>query len=1379
MKNHLALVFIILFSFIIHGQESVFSVEYITIQNGLADNTINSIIKDNTGFMWFGTNNGISKFDGYNIQNFNPNNYFINVLDLLQTEDGLIWCPSSNGLYCFDPKTEQFISLSNNKGSKKIIEGKINSICKGKNQSLWIASSQGLWHLSQIDKESLRNNTFNSTHYDTTNSTIPSSILTSVLHDSKKPLLWIGSWDQFLFNFNTDTREFNKIPIKIHNYNHKKITTINTLYSQDSTLWIGTIQGGLVKMNTSNYTYEIIEHQKTQQLSHNDIYGIQSDFYGNLWVGTWNGIDHIHKKSNARDPYKIEHYNRDHPFFNEKLENRISTLYWDDGGTIWIGTFGGGVVKIDFSNNKYKRYKFDSRYEINSFTEDKDGFLWISMYHGGIKKSNEKISKNTLYTFKNFTKKQSNSGLTTDIILCAAKDNKENIWFGTDESTLYKKDKNGEGFSVHKIAPINQPTWKEPIKALHIDNEGVFWIGTDKGLLRYDKKKGDIQRIPQVDQKNNHIETNYIKCITQDSEKTIWVGTCFGIQKVININNHYFLQSFDDISISSEVLINKEVWTIYEDNKQNLWIGYRGGLGHYDRKNNNFTIHNIRDGLANNFVSCIIEDNENNLWLGTASGISKFNLTSKKFENLYIANNNRAAFKDNFGNLYFGNNNGFVTFNPKNIKRNKNVPAVIISDLIINNRSVSVNTVTNGQVILNKTIPYTSSIRLEHLNESFALEFNSLSFPFKEFNKYAYKLEGLDVNWTEVNSRSRIVSFHNLAAGDYTFLVKAANSEGIWNTKATKLHIKIVPAWWDTWWAKLLLIITITFLLLAIYYIRIRRIYVIEHQNSERIKLEHTLKTAKFEKNKETELSEIKSKFFTNLSHEIRTPLTLILTPLHDLIQSDSLTNKIKEQLKPIEKNAFKLLKLVNQLMDFRKIISNRMQLQISEIDIDIFVKEIFDSFIPLAKQQNIRYNYINTQGSFKMWFDRTNMEIVITNLIQNAFKFSPTNSEITIKIDVFSIDNCCKISVKDTGKGISKKDQLHLFERYYQASKSTDVHFKGSGIGLSLVKEIIDLHNGKITIDSTYGKGAAFQVTLPIRKEQYPSAQILKLPEEISKKIYTDFTTSQPQIDFIKKENNKHILLVEDNPEILLFLKKIFQESYQISEATNGIEALNIIEIKHPDLIICDLMMPVMDGVTLCQKLKKELKTSYIPIILLTANTNEIKKIEALASGVDAYITKPFETQVLKAKVENCIENRKRLKNFFSKKITLEPHNIEIKSSEEIFLLKTIKLIENNLTSNTFNVKILAEKLNMSQATLYRKVKMFTDLSITQFIKSIRLKRAAQLLKLQKYSISEISNMVGFSDIAYFRKIFFNQFDMNPSVYAKKHSPPSKSLVS
>lgn len=1384
MKLVLTIFFALLFTATVFSQPSKITVEYITTQNGLSNNDVNCILKDQTGFMWFGTNDGLTRYDGYQLKNFRPANEFLHILDLHETPDRLLWCASNIGLYCFDLETENFIAIFKAIGdsANTIPANRISGIATGSNSSLWLTTYNGLCHLENISRSDLEHSGTKITIYNTGNSALRSNVLTAIEND-ENGTLWLGTADKLLQNFDPIANRSLSLPSFIVNAEQRTITRINNLFNVDNTIWAGTMGGGIIRLNKTTNMFDVIARNETgkNSLSHDDVYGIQMDRWKKVWVGTWDGIDRIHAFSGSPGISKIDNFDKNHPYFNDNLENRISSVFYDDSGVIWLGTFGGGVVKVNLLTSFYQRIEFDSRIEVKAFLEDMDGYLWISTYHGGIKRTNQKTGTTENFSFTNYTKEGSSS-LQSNIILCTARDVKGNLWLGSHESALYFYDYKLQQFKAIKIRPENDKNWEGSINALCFDTDSFLWIGTNNGLILYDLVLNKFHRITPDNSEQQSLNNLIIQSILKDSKGDIWIGTGWGVNKLIyREGNTFHFKRFNDIDMPSEKLPASEVRAIYEDKQQRLWFGYlEGGIGLLDEADETIKFYNTRNGLCNDFVACITEDNNGNLWLGTNSGISQFNPDTETFKNYFIANNNRAAFKDSHGNIYFGNNNGFLYFNPDSIHSNQYETPVVISNIKVRNMPVAINEKINGQVVLTKAIQYTKQIKLNYLNNDFSLDLVALSYLSQDLNKYSYILEGLHEHWNEVDARSRTITYNNLKPGHYTFRVRASNNDGVWSSKEHALEIIVLPPWWNTgWFISALLIATMTIIMVAF---RLRIKYILTKQQELRTKaeLENKLKIAHIEKQKEKELSEVKTKFFTNISHEFRTPLTLIISPLKELIESEQVPKEIKKQLKPIQKNSTKLLTLINQLLDLRKIDTNKMVMNVAKTNINSFTKAIFKSFKPLALRNNIDYTFIPLEKSAMLWFDEDKMETVISNLLSNAFKFTPPKGTISVKINSTEKDDKKHIAivVSDSGIGIPKKQQKYIFDRFYQIKENTETGKSGTGIGLSLVHELVKLHNGEVLVESAPSKGTAFTIMLPTGKAHFNSSQVVFKKSgdnavSINQEVDIDnsmITSGQIEKDLAATPKKGVLVIVEDNLEILAYTKNIFLEDYRVFTATNGKEGLRLVKQHLPDLVISDIMMPVMDGIELCKTIKTSEDSCHIPVVLLSAKVTDMDITKGLETGADDYVLKPFTSLVLKAKVDSIIKRRTELKEYYSRKISLEPTNIEIEPREEKFLKDAIEFIETNLTSPEFNVNMLAEYLNMSQATLYRKIKTLTNHSISDFIRSIRLKRAAQFISSKEYSILEVTDMVGFSDQAYFRKCFSKQFGVNPSEYQKDY---------
>ncbi|TAJ13767.1 response regulator [Marinilabiliaceae bacterium JC017] len=1345
------------------------SVEYITIQQGLSDNNVNTILKDQLGFIWFGTNDGLNRYDGFSIKQFSPNHKILHILAIYQSPDGRIWIGSTDGLFVFDPKSETFVlHLKQGQDEKvNLLSSRITGIAGNLTDGIIITSSNGLGILNFEKKEI--NPQKITLKWKLKSGSLPHNKLTCITA-GKKNNYWLGTNRNMIIRYNSATDSFSSYKIN-NQQNSYPIKYINAIYNDDDNLFITTIGGGIIKFNkTSQTTLPVIN---AVNLSHPDVYAMQFDNHGEMWAGTWDGLDHL---TNSFKKKAIHHYNWDHPLFIEKFENRIIAMLADSSGVLWLGTHGGGAVKINLEKRFYKRVPLNSLYEVKGFTVDAMKHLYLATYHGGFKKTKKPINPVKPYEFTNYmTSEKGNRQIPTNIILSTTTDEKGNIWFGTIESNLIKYDPIKDKTSIIQIKPYQTDNWKGRILSLHIDSRGRFWLGTSNGLIYFNRKTNTFYLAKGAPQKKYSLYNNYVRAILEDSKGNLWIGTNRGLNKLIyhQVDSFRFNQ-FNDLYTSPEILDNKEVWALHEMPDGKLWIGYRSALGCFEEKDGTIRFLNKRDGLCNNFITCLTDNGAQDLWIGTNSGISKLETKSMTFTNYYIANNNRAAFRDHTGHLYFGNNKGFLYFHPDSIIIDSYHTPALITDIRLQNKTVKVGNTSNGNIILSQAAPFTSSIELHYPHNSFTIEYNGLSYLLQQANQYMYKLENHNNEWTTVDGSQRSVTYNNLPAGDYIFKVKAANKDGIWNPKETSLAVTIYPPWYKTWWAKILLLLIIFSLISAIYFIRIKQIYKKQLVENSRKDLKHQLAIAQIEQEKQQEISEMKFRFFMNISHELRTPLTLIMAPIQEVMESKQLPDKIKKKLATANKNAGQLHRLISQLLDLRKIETGRMQLQATKGDIVQFAHSIFESFEQYARFQQINLNFESQQKSISLWFDKSKLETIITNLLSNALKFTPEKGVISLTILKDSDHNNCIISIKDSGPGIPTEEQKHIFDRFYQGSIPTASLVSGTGIGLSLVKNLVDLHKGTITVKSSKGKGATFNVYLPMGKAHLKNNEITSEQTHTALSVAPIIQIDENQLDIKQKRQHpsksQQILIVEDNKEIREYIRSILEENYKIMEATNGREGLKMTEKHLPSLIISDIMMPIMNGMELCSEIKKDEATCHIPLILLTAKITDQEQLAGLETGADDYITKPFSPKILKARVNNLLASRQRLRTYYSNKVTLTPTNLNLEPKDEKFIRQAIQFVENNLTNPLFNAKILAQELNMSQPTLYRRIKTFTGENIAEFIRSIRLKRAAQLIVSKQYNISEVADMVGFSDPSYFRKCFTKQFSVTPSKYRENN---------
>ena len=837
-------------------------------------------------------------------------------------------------------------------------------------------------------------------------------------------------------------------------------------------------------------------------------------------------------------------------------------------------------------------------------------------------------------------------------------------------------------------------------------------------------------------------------------------------KKGLPVFTSYRYNPNDSSSLSSNV-IN----AIYEDSRHNLWIGTWAGLNKFDYRTKTFKAFRKKDGLADNVVYGIIEDDEGNFWVSTNQGISKFDPVNLTVENYNTADGLQAQefirgsfLKSKSGEFFFGGVNGFNSFFPNEIADNPNVPPVYITDFWIYNDLMKPGVPHSP---LEANITETKEIVLPYTQNEFSFEFAALNYSQAFKNRYAYYLEGYDKTWRDAGTQ-RKASYAKVPPGLYTFRVKASNNDGVWNENGAVIKIIVHPPWWKTWWAY------------AVYAMAIVALFLWYRQNLiNRERLKNDLKLEHLELTKMQEMDKLKSYFFTNISHEFRTPLTLILSPIRDMV-SGNFKGDVKKQYQMVIRNGERLLRLINQLLDLSKLGAGSMKLKTSNLDIVQFLKPIVSAFDSLAQRSHIRFIFEHPAGAVMVYFDPDKFEKIITNLLSNAFKFT-REGEIKLSVRTLGTNSGddsekVEIAVIDSGAGIPQEYINSIFDHFYQVAHHSNA--EGSGIGLSLTKELVELHKGKIIVESVEGKGSTFKVRFLLGKSHLKESEIddSNGPLVSTHKIIAGFDypvlpvqqETVPAPELHAGIDLPRILIVEDNNDMRGYIRQSLENNYRVLEAANGKDGLKLgLEII-PDLIISDVMMPGMDGVALCKAFKNNIYTSHIPMILLTAKADMESKLEGLETGADEYLSKPFNSYELQVRTKNLIRSREILRERFteSKKTALEPKEISITSLDEKFLKNVLQVIEKNIADSEFRVESLGKELEMDHTAVYRKIKALTGETAVEFIRNIRLKRAAQLLKQQKLTVSEVTYHVGFNDLQYFRTCFKKQFGVSPSEY-------------
>jgi signal transduction histidine kinase/ligand-binding sensor domain-containing protein/DNA-binding response OmpR family regulator len=1358
--NTLFIAILLLIAQFATAQQPYYKIKKISTTNGLSNSVVYSIIQDKLGFIWFATEDGLNRYDGYNFKTYrhdpsDANSISGNFIQSLYCDKtGNLWIGTSDkGLNKFNYTTNKFERFVHNPAQPhSIANNDIVSIVPGYSGNLWIASYRGgvnsyspqtgkFYHFKSILKQA------KTPHY----------LKAMCLKEASNKILWVGTQGNGLFAYNL-TNQKTKTYNNLSNSNLPS-NTIEALF-EDSyhNMWIGTNKG--LAIINSNGTF--ISPASLSLFYNVEIFTIYSDHNNTIWMGTDRGIlkFNLNDFLNSSKKITVEHI-EEAPNETGLSYSSVRSIFEDKNRNIWIGTYTGGINLINFFPEKFRLITKEqgnnslSYNKVWGMCEDKSGNYWIGTDGGGINVFNR--------NFKKIKEINTRSGLSDNAILSAFCDSEGLLWFGSF--------KGGVNCINPRTYAIKQYQYKQGqanglsdnnIRAIYESRDKRIWLGTDAGgLCCFDKKTASFRTFST---KNSGISYDAIRSIIQDKNGILWLGSYGeGLNRFNEQKNEFKI--YKHYEGDSTSIIGNTIQALHLDKKERLWIGTTEGISLFNPKTNTFTSYTERNGLINNNVLAILEDKESNLWISTNRGISKFNYDKKTFENYdlndglqagqYLAG---AAFISSDGHMFFGGTNGLNIFKPEKILRNILIPEIHFTSFLLFNQPVPIRDNKFEDSPLEKSISITKSIELKHNQSIFTFDFVALNFGYSEKTQYSYILEGAENNWNNVGNKHS-ATYRNLKPGKYLFRVRATNPDGVWSSKSSNIEVIIQPAFWQTWWAKIIYIL----LFIALLY-GILQIYTFRMRTISRLRIE------RLERQKSEELNQAKLQFFTNISHEFRTPLTLIVGPLEKLISAETDPQQ-RKQFSMMHRNANRLLRLVNQLMDLRKTEREQMFLKVQNIDLIEFINDIIFSYEELSLQKSIILKFIHSEEQCMAWFDPEFLDKILFNLLSNAYKYTPEKGIITIQLESQS-SQFIQITVADTGRGISPNDLEKIFGRFYQASNSANSLQKGSGIGLHLSQTLIELHHGKIWAKSEINKGTSFTLQFPRSKESYTKHEISKetyykqAQENLRLLAEVDSFDIEPVTTKVQKHKYT-VLIVEDDYDIRQYIKQELADIYNIKEAENGKEGIKMATEYQPNIIISDVMMPEMDGIEMCKQIKEEINTSHIPIILLTAKSSIESRILGLENGADSYIPKPFNPQHLKIRVTKLIELRETLKQKFSKNINFEVKEMVATSPDEQFLQKAINLINDNLSNPDYNGDMLSKDVGMSRANLHRKLKALLNQSSSEFIRNIRLKHAAQLISQKKLTVSEVCYEVGFTSPSYFTACFTNFFKMSPTEYA------------
>ncbi len=1335
MKN-IFVIFILLVEVLCCQAQDIYF-DHLDLKDGLSQVSVTALEQDQLGTMWIGTRDGLNRYNGYEIDVFrhnrkDPNSLLgNNIRDLKIDKNDKLWILTAQGISILNLRNEELKNYPNRE---------VNCFYVGKS-NIWVGTKQGLFRLDE-----------KSGVYTNANEIFPDRTNVNVIYENKDGGLLLGTTNNGLQYNHPDKEE-------IYTLLKDEITCIYK--SSKEIIWVGTREKGVYSLQENKIT---AHYNKESGLSHDVVRDITEDKQGRIWVGTFLGVSVFDTETKIFSNYYQSDKNP-----NALSHNSIYTMFRDQEGSIWIGTYFGGVniynpktnifryFVADPDNNKSINYRV-----VGSMLEDDDKNLWIATEGGGVNFYNREDD-----SFKYITKGDNDISLSHNNAKSLYLDHKNRLWIGTHLGGLNVLDvKTGLIKKFMKNENQTQSIQSNVISAI-IPFKKKLILGTNSGVVVFDPKTEKFSNFFEEEEQRNVVGQKIYALLIDRSER-LWIGSETQGLSVINLKNGEF-NNFKKNANDTTTISSNFIYQIYQDHMRRIWIATSGGgLNRYNPGDDSFTTYSSSEyDLSSDFIYGIAESRYGFLWIATSKGISRFDVEEERFRAYDYENgfplgeiNERGLYITSDGEVFVGGIHGMVSFREKELQNQSITHPLYFTALRVNNKEVHPN---DDSEILSSSLSYTSSIRLNHKHSVIGFDFTSFNYLKANKSHYQYKMEGFDEDWIDAGYH-RSVNYTNLKPGTYTFMVKEKIRQSE-DGPETSMKITITPPFYNTWWAYLFYIAIVSGILLYINRVLISKAL-----------LEENLRKEQLDKERISEMNQSKLRFFTNISHEFRTPLTLILGQLEGLLEESALAPKIANKITVAFKNSYRLKNLIDELLEFRKQELGHLKLRVNEHDFVDFTRSICDAFKEYGNKRNINFKLVCRQDKIMLWFDARQLEKVLFNLLSNAFKFTPEEGSVYVLVDEH--ENEVVVKVLDSGKGMPEEYLDKIFDRFYQVDNiSQQSHqYLGSGIGLALSKNIVDQHGGSIKVDSKTEEGSCFEVYLPKGKTHFNDEYISWDNEQtfevsINTKILADEII---KIEPSELDPNNHLtgyslLIVEDNAEVREMLYSSFQDEYSVVTVENGQLGLEKAIDLQPDLIISDVMMPVLSGTEMCEKLKMDLSTSHIPVILLTAKDALEYKLEGIEIGADDYITKPFNMKLLQARCRNLIKSRRLLQDNFRTNPGFGIKNITSNSLDANLLDQAIKVVDENLDNSKFDVNTFAQEMCLGRTSLYAKIKGITGQTPNEFILSNRLKKAAFMLRSESgISIADVAYSVGFTTPRYFSKCFSDQFKISPSKYAK-----------
>ncbi|MBC8769817.1 response regulator [Arenibacter sp. BSSL-BM3] len=1363
------------------SQKAVPKFNFVNIKEGMSKVGVYSILKDDHDFIWIGTNgSGLYRYDGIDYKSYKHNindstSIGSNQVNCTYLDSkNRLWVGTEAGLSLYDRNKDQFKQIPIL--PSKSADGSIIHVIALKEDS------QGNLLIGSYRKGMLKMNldSFEAERVQVRKTNVEQSLVVRAIQKDASGKIYAGT-NMGLFSIDAQTGVLEPFKLWRNGRLESIEVSVRSLLIDDTeNIWVGTLSDGLYKVNLGNSTVGEPAVLERYAFSTHPFFTLMALPDGTLMCGTENdGLFHLNADGEVLNHYIINKKDE-----KSLLSNSIWTLYLDNDQKIWLGYYNKGVAVYDKLYDKFKDieslYNNPNSLQISSVTsivEDPSGKLWIGMDGGGIDILD---LKNNDYTHINKGSNKEYSGLTSDYIQTIFIDSRENIWAGSWDGGIYYLKKGSNRFMNYNITNTQGGLTSNTVMSFDEDKKGIVWIGTyHNGLHSYDPKTKQFKQYNSQSFTDQGVNSSSVYKVLVDFQDNLWVGTTQGLYKITKQAGQKFsvVSMVDRMSReSTNNSASNYILSLYESNDLTIWVGTKGaGLCNYRPNSDTFIWYDKRKGLEEENVCGIIQSLDGNIWVGGNAGISKMDVNTSEFSNFttddgLLSNdfNINATFIDDMGTIYFGGYQGVNYFNPSVIITNTNETSLYLSEFRLFNEKVLP---TQKDSPLKKVISETDSLVLKQNQSVFTIEYSGINFTRPEKNEYAYYLEGYEESWNYVGKK-RSATYTNLDPGNYTFKLKAANNDGVWNASPLILQIVILPPWWKTNWA-----------LFSYVILFILGVFLLNKMTQSRIREKQQIYSEREKRLQEKKLDEKKFQFFTNISHEFRTPLTLIINPLRDILKDDSLAlpSRIKEKHKTIYKNTDRLYRLVNELLDFRKLELNKIGVRAHKLNLVNLAKEVVSHFKEEALEKNIHLSLDSDTDDLMLWADESMLEKIIFNVLSNAFKVTPEGGAINIEIlskdEMYSLPlvdsnnptQGVEIIISDTGPGLKPEETKRIFERFYQVENLNKTYYGGTGIGLEVVQSFVELHKGKIEVKSEVGSGTTFRIILPKGNAHYKTNEILldvKERDTHNEPFILTNTKEQLEtvVDLDEVTSSYTLLIVEDNPELRNYLRNELKNQYKILLAKNGKEGLELAKSALPDIIITDVIMPEMDGFEFCKKIKGDLRTSHIPLLMLTAKARIDDRMEGIETGADAYMVKPFDLRLLRLRLSQLITSRQLIFNKYFSVISDVPVNKNTNSLDKDFIEKVLNYINKNIDDPDLSVEALASHLNLSRSQFYRKIKALTNQTANEFLRNIRIERAKQIIEMGNTNISEVCYKVGFSTPSYFTKCFKEHFGILPT---------------